>query len=141
MKKYLILLLLACSAYQAQSQVLISLLFGDKLNSPGMEFGLEGGINFSQINGLDSDKYLPTFNLGFYFDIRLNDPWYLYTAVLVKAQMGTNDLSAADLDFLGTEVYTQDGDYSQRLNYFIVPALAKYKLKNHLYFEVSRNLR
>ncbi len=137
MKKYLILLLLACSAYQAQSQVLISLLFGDKLNSPGMEFGLEGGVNFSQMNGLESDKYLPTFNLGFYFDIRLNDPWYLYTAVLVKAQMGTNDLSAADLDFLDAEVYAQYGDYSQRLNYFIVPALAKYKLKNHLYFEVG----
>jgi hypothetical protein len=51
--------------------------------------------------------------------------------------MGTDELSAADLEFLQTSVYTADGDYSQRISYFIVPALAKYKLKNHIYFEAG----
>lgn len=137
MKKYLLLFLLICTCSYAQSQVLISLIFGDKLNSPGMEFGLEGGVNFSTVGGMQTDKYLSTFNLGFYFDIRINDPWYLYTGVLVKSQLGVNKLTTADLDFLKTDIYDAKGDYSQRLNYFIVPALAKYKLKNHVYFEAG----
>lgn len=137
MKKLIVLVVLISAGYQAQSQVLISLIFGDKLNSPGMEFGLEGGVNFSTMGGLEADKYLSTFNLGFYFDIRINDPWYLYTGVLVKSQLGTDELTANDLDFLQTDIYTEKGDYSQRLNYFIVPALAKYKLQNHIYFEAG----
>ena len=137
MRKYLIILSFLLSGYHARSQVLISLLFGDKLNSPGLEFGLEGGFNWSNIANMDADKSLSTFNLGFYFDIRLNDPWYLYTGVLVKSRLGADKLSASDLDFLQTDVYQEAGDYSQVLNYFIVPALAKYKLKNHIYFEAG----
>lgn len=108
MRKYLILLLLACSADQAQSQVLISLLFGDKLNAPGTEYGHEGGVNFITMGGLESSDYLSTFNLGFYFDIRLKDPWYLYNGVLVKSQMGTNGLPTALLDFLQTDIYPEE---------------------------------
>ena len=84
-------------------QVLITLIFGDKLNSPGLEFGLEGGVNFSSIEGLESPAALPQFNLGFYFDIRLKNQWYVYTGVLVKATMGSNELTYNDLLALESE--------------------------------------
>lgn len=70
MKKGLLLLFMLFSIAQARSQVLISLIFGDKLNSPFLEFGLEGGINLSDISGLESSGTNPGFNLGFYFDFR-----------------------------------------------------------------------
>ncbi|PZX55578.1 porin family protein [Algoriphagus chordae] len=140
MKKYIVFIVLMCAGYHAQSQVLISLLFGDKLNSPGLEFGLEGGANFSQISGMESSNRMPSFNLGFYFDIRINDPWYIHTGLLVKSKLGTNKLSAADLEFLEVDVFGAEGDYNQELNYFIVPILAKYKLKNNIYFEAGPQL-
>jgi len=111
------------------------LIFGDKLNSPGLEFGLEGGVNFSRIANLEANKSLSSFNLGFYLDIRVKDPWYIYTGVLVKSKLGVDKLSGNDLDFLNAETFEENGDYSQVLNYFIVPTFAKYKLKNHIYFE------
>ena len=117
------------------SQVLISLLLGDKLNSDGIEFGLEGGFNLSKVSGLDTNKSLLAFNIGFYFDIRLKNQWYLNTGVLVKSNLGVDKLSTTDLNFLQTDVYEEEGDYSQVMNYFLVPALAKYKFKNHLYVE------
>ena len=40
-----------------QSQVLISLLLGEKLNTGAIEFGLEGGINWTQISGLETKLY------------------------------------------------------------------------------------
>lgn len=123
----------------AHSQVLISLLLGDKLNSDKIEFGLDGGLNWSQIGNLDSNSSYRTFNLGFYFDILLDDKakWSFYTGVLVKSQLGADKLSEQDLVFLGITPQTDEGDYSQRLNYFLVPALMRYNFPSRIYLEAG----
>ena len=54
-----------------QSQVLIALLLGDKLNTGNIEFGLDGGLNYATIRGMESNTWTSNLNLGFYFDIRL----------------------------------------------------------------------
>jgi hypothetical protein len=81
----------------AHSQILISMLFGDKLNSPNVEFGLEGGYNWSNINNLESGDYSGRLNLGFYFNFRLKEQWFLNTGVLVKSSLGSGDLTTNDL--------------------------------------------
>ncbi len=143
MKKYLLIFALLFFSLNMHTQVLITLLLGDKLNTGKIEFGLEGGYNWSTISGLEADKYLSTFNLGFYFDIHLKNQWFLNTGTLVKVKLGVDQLSTNDLNFLGTEVYYDDngvpfqGEYSQQISYFLVPALAKYKFKNHIYIEAG----
>ena len=117
MRKYFIVLGLLLLGLNVQSQVLISLLFGDKLNSDGLGFGLEGGLNFSKISGLEANKSLRALNLGFYFDIRLKNQWFLNTGVLVKSRLGVDKLSATDLIFLQTDVLEEERDYSQVMNY------------------------
>ena len=137
-KKYITLLVIILMGFTSHSQVLLSILFGDKLNSDGLEFGLEGGFNWSDISGLDADKRLSTFNLGFYFDFRLKNQWNIYTGVLVKAKLGDHKLSPDDLAFLEiTPNLEENGNYSQVLNYFIVPALLKYNFKNRMYVEAG----
>lgn len=122
-----------------QSQVLITLLLGDKLNSDGLEFGLEGGINWTQVTGMETKNFARKWNLGFYFDIRLKNQWFLNTGVLVKANMGVDNLTDNDLDYLNATIYYNDsssriaGSYGQKMNYFLVPALVKYKFKNGLF--------
>lgn len=134
MKKYLLITACLLFGFTMQSQVLISLLLGDKLNSGGLEFGLEGGYNFANVSGFESSSNLNNFNLGFYFDIKVKDNWWLYTGVLVKSDLGATKLSDADAERLGATIsYDEPGDYSQRLKYFIVPAMAKYKFKNRMY--------
>lgn len=137
MKKVYFTLFLLLAVSSIKSQVLISLLLGDKLNSDGLEFGLEGGFNHSFISGLETQKLLSTFNLGFYFDIRMKDQLFLYTGVLVKADMGAHKLTANDLKILNIDTYESEGTYKQLINYFIVPALAKYKFKNRFYVEAG----
>ena len=135
MKKSLLIIILFSLAYSAQSQVLISLLFGDKLNSDGVEFGLEGGYNYSNISGLESSKALGTFNLGFYFDIRLKGRLSLSTGVLVKSNHGINKLTDHDLVKLEARTYAEEGTYSQKISYFMVPIMLRHKFKNRLYLE------
>ena len=137
MKKIIGILFLIMLFTSAQSQVLITLLLGDKLNSPGMEFGLTGGYNWSTISNMEANKSLSTLNLGFYFDIKMKNQLWLNTGVLVKSKLGTGKLTSNDLEFLGATQYEQEGDYNQSINYFLVPALAKYKFKNHFYVEAG----
>jgi len=137
MKKFILLVSFILLGYQANSQVLISILLGDKLNSDGLEFGLETGVNWSKISDLESSKALGTWNIGFYFDIRIKNQWYLYTGVLVKSKLGVDELTENDLQLLNTTVYEENGDYSQKINYFLVPAFAKYKFDNHIYLEAG----
>ena len=137
----IIILLIAGAA--AQSQVLISLLLGDKLNSPNLEFGLEGGLNWTKISGLETNNFARKFNLGFYFDIRMKNQWFFYTGVLVKSNFGVDKLTDNDLISLGASNYNNldtiplDGVYSQKINSFMVPAVIKYKFKNNMYVELG----
>ena len=146
MKKLLLITVLSIIGFTAQSQILITLLLGDKLNSPGLEFGLEGGANWSKISGLDANNNLTTFNLGFYFDIRIKNQLSLYTGVLVKANNGVENMSDNDLTKLGATFYKDqagtrlEGDYRHRMNYFLVPILFKYKLKNQIHFALGPQL-
>jgi hypothetical protein len=123
--------------------VLITLLLGDKLNSPNLEFGLEGGVNWTNISGMETNKFARKWNLGFYFDIRLKNQWWIYTGVLVKSNMGVDNLTDNDLNFLQASIYQDNlgqripGNYKQKMNCFLVPALVKYKFKNHLYVETG----
>lgn len=143
MKKLLVVISLLFLSFNANSQVLITLLLGDKLNSDGLEFGLEGGINWTHINNMESNDLARKWNLGFYFDIRLKNQWFLYTGVLVKSNMGLDKLTDYDLNNIGANIYFHNdgtrivGDYGQKMNYFLVPALAKYKFKNNMYIELG----
>jgi hypothetical protein len=143
MKKYLLLILLITLGSIGHSQILITLLLGDKLNSDGLEFGLEGGINWTTISGLETKDYARKWNLGFYFDIRIKNQWSFYTGVLVKSNMGVSNLTDNDLIALEADKILdyQDqaliGNYSHKMNTFLVPTLIKYKFKDHLYVEAG----
>ncbi|WP_319500389.1 porin family protein [uncultured Draconibacterium sp.] len=137
MKKILIISAFLLIANISGAQVLISLLLGDKLNSPNIEFGLEGGLNFTNINGFENNRGVRNFNLGFYFDIRMKNNLYLYTGVQGLSGLGMGKLSAADLEFLDADIYEVEGTYNQRIKSFMVPILANYKFANHIYLEAG----
>lgn len=135
LKKNILAIIFVFIGFTMQSQVLIALLLGDKLNTGKIEFGLDGGLNYATIAGMESNTWTRNFNLGFYFDIRMKEQWFLNTGVLVKSNFGLDDLSDADLEFLNATTYDTKGEYRQRISYFMVPALAKYKFDNNMYVE------
>lgn len=143
MKKQLLIVFFLFLSYGIQSQVLIALLLGDKLNTGNIEFGLDGGFSYAKISHMDTNDKLSEFNLGFYFDIKIKEQWYLNTGLLVKSTLGIDELSMDDLEFLNATIYLDpnenilEGDYSQKMSYFLVPALAKYKFKSNIYAEVG----
>jgi len=132
----LIILLAGCQA--GYSQVIISLLLGDKLNSGKIEFGLDGGLNYSTIRGIKESHYESSFNLGFYFDIKLKNPqWMVHTGVLVKSSLGAGELPVYSLNNPDLDNAFVDGEVERRINYFNVPIMIKQKFKNNIYWEAG----
>lgn len=140
MKKYIFLITLLFCTTSANSQVLISLLFGEALNTGNIEFGLDGGLNWTNINGVDNAEYLMGWNLGFYFDIKLSEPWMLNTGVVVKGNMGAENISVYSLNDSELDNLFVDGSVTRKLNYFSVPIMLKYKFENNIYVKAGVQL-
>lgn len=141
MKKTLLIVALLLCIQSVNSQVLISLVFGDKLNSPRVEFGLDGGVNFSTISNLDGAKSISNFNLGFYFDYHLNNPsWMFNTGVIVKSSMGSKGLAVYSLNNENLDNAFLGGSVHRKLEYFNVPLMMKYKFDNNIYVKAGTQL-
>jgi hypothetical protein len=142
MKKGLFILAALFFMSQAKSQVLISLIFGDKLNSPFLEFGLEGGANFSSISNQESSGTNVGFNLGFYFDFRSkkNPAWMINTGVIVKSPMGARHIPVYSLNDAALDATFEGGTVDREIRYFNVPILIKYQFKNNIYVKAGPQL-
>jgi hypothetical protein len=139
MKKIFAIVFFSLVVYTANSQVLISLLFGDKLNTPALEFGLEGGASFLNMSNTPGSKNLTSWNLGFYFNILVKPQVYIYTGVLVKGGMGCAGLAPYSLDNADLDSAFVGGSVDRYISYFDVPIMLKYRFKNH--FEVSGGIQ
>ena len=133
--RILFIALFALVLSTSQSQVLISLLLGDKLNSDGLEFGLDGGLNWTNLDGTEG-KFKRNFNLGFYFDVKFpNRNWMVHTGVIVKSNMGAKDLDVYSIGDPDIDTVFIGGSVERRLSYFNVPVMIKYMTKPRIYFE------
>lgn len=139
MKKILLIVFTIFCISSAQSQVLISLIFGDKLNSEFLEFGLEGGANFSTISNMESSGTNPGFNLGFYFDFRSkkNPAWMINTGVIVKSPMGAQGIPVYPTGDTNLDNTFAGGSVNREIRYFNVPILIKYQFKNNIYVKAG----
>lgn len=138
-----ILLLSLVFVQSAKSQVLISLLLGDKLNSPNLEFGLDGGGNLLNMSNTPKDSgssvnadWLNNWNLGFYFDFKLHRAkWGIHTGVFVKGSMGANNITPYSLDNNNLDSAFIGGTVDRKINYFNVPVLIRYSYYKNLFLQ------
>ncbi len=143
MKKPIILItILLILTLKAQSQILISLLLGDKLNSENIEFGLSGGYGAANIYGNAGSDHLNTLFLGFYFNFKLQEEknWFLKTGVLVKSKMGDDGFSVYPLNDKKLDSIFMGGKISREINAFNVPIELMYRFNKRWYVSAGGQL-
>ena len=118
----LLIILSLTFSFNTRSQILISILLGDKLNTGEIEFGLTGGYNRTNIIGLDEAKGLNNFNMGFYFDFLLKKNWYLYTGVLVKSNMGASNIPVYSLGDANLDTLSKEEGWIERYIILMFPS-------------------
>ena len=128
-----IILLSLFFSQTSQSQILISLLLGDKLNTGKIEFGMEGGYNRSYLSSIDNAKGLNNFHLGFYFDFKLKNDWYLNTGVRVKSNMGATNIAVYQTGDKDVDTVFKNGHVTRKIGYFYVPVHIKYRFAKQFY--------
>ncbi len=124
---FLLFLSVILFSQTVKSQIIISLLLGDKLNSDKIEFGVDGGFNWSYLSGIDNTKDLTSFHLGFYFDFKLNEHWYLNTGVRVKSNVGATNINPYSVGDKNVDSVFANGHINRKIGYFYVPAHIKYR--------------
>lgn len=134
LKLIILSVVMLCSA-TANSQVLISLLFGDKLNTDKIEFGLIGGMNQSFIMDIEESKGMTNLNIGFYFHILMMKSSYLSTGVLVKSNVGATGMPTYPIGDQEFDDVFKDGTLTKQINYFYVPILFQQRFNNRWYLE------
>ncbi len=136
MKKALLVIFLLLCSRPADGQVLIALLFGDKLNTGKIEFGLDGGLNLASMDGVEGAENLNAFNLGLYFDIKLGNPsWMIHTGVVVISPMGAEGLPVYPLNDPELDAEFAGGSVARKLSYISVPAMIKYRSAKRIHVE------
>lgn len=143
MKKLILGFILLLTINFSYGQVLLSLLFGDNLNTDKLEFGLSAGYNLSYIRGIEGSIGQHNWELGFYFDIhpKPESPWHLVTGVYVKSNVGGRKIP---LDYPGNReikdsIYNgfdaAHGNVEKRFNTFYVPINLRYMTKSGIFIE------
>jgi hypothetical protein len=120
-----------------KAQILISLVFGDALNTPKIEFGLVGGLNRSYLTDIPDSKGLNQFNLGFYFHVNVKNNSFISTGVLVKSNVGATGMPVYAIGNADFDSIYQDGTLTKKISCFYVPIMYHHRFNNRWYIEAG----
>jgi Outer membrane protein beta-barrel domain len=135
---YFIILFLFISV-PVKSQVIIALLFGDKLNTEKLEFGLTVGPNFSSVSNSGAD-WKAGLGLGLYFNIKLSDNWFFHPEAIPKSPFGGKGIPVYPLDDPNLNTSFQNGSITREMSYISLPLLFRYRIKGLLFAEAGPQL-
>jgi hypothetical protein len=124
-------LFVLCSliTFQVNGQVIISILFGEQLNSGKMEFGLITGANVSTITGMEDAKPLPTFKLGLFLDYNIGKRWVGSFEANVKSTLGYVNFTESESLFPVQDSVIVGSNYTARtISVLQCPIYMNYKL-------------
>jgi hypothetical protein len=121
----------------AQSQVLIALVFGDKLNSPKTEFGLNVGLNYATLTHIENVKSNTDFGIGTYFTWKFHDRWQLQPELYFRFPTGATKLPPYEFaDTLLTRL-TTGSTITRRSRSLSLPVNIKYRAWKQLRFSFA----
>ncbi len=135
MKHLLVLTFLLCSFQAAQSQILIALIFGDKLNSETIEFGMNVGANYAGFSSYDASHYREGLNLGLYFNFLLNDRFILNPSLYFSYPSGIRDIEYYQSPDPNLNELIIEAQANRKLSYFSLPVVIRYKLFGKTYLD------
>jgi len=131
LKTVLFTLLFTLGAGVATGQVLMGILFGDKLANEKFHIGLTAGANVSTISGVDDNKAKVGLVLGLLGEWKLGEYLYLQPELLPFYYAGAKNMPPGGLDDIPElEPEVRDKSRQTNLKYFEIPILFKYALRN-----------
>jgi len=121
----------------AKSQVILSLLFGDKLNSEKLSFGLLVGNSWAHLSDYKTSSSLSNLNLGLYLTLRMNERFFLQFDAMAKYRLGSKGLPVYQLHDEALDSLFATGNVGRQINYLGLVATAQYRMFNYVNIEAG----
>lgn len=120
---------------KANSQVLMSLIFGDDLNSEKNLFGLHMNESTHHFSNYVTGKDLRSFSMGLFFSHRVNEKWMWNIEMLAKYKRGMKGLPFYDLGDEELNTLFQESTVAKTIKYLSVPFTMRYYRTEKLFLE------
>jgi Outer membrane protein beta-barrel domain len=137
MKKPILVLSLVLMANIAKSQVIISLLFGDKLNSDKVFFGLILGGSASNLSGYSTSSPFYNFNLGLFLNLKMSSRFFLQFDAMAKYKLGAKGLPVYSLNDEALDSLFKQGQLERNIKYLSVATTAQYRFYDYFLVEAG----
>lgn len=124
-------------AHTASSQILIALIFGDKLNSEKLEFGLNIGANYSDIKNVAHSSNQRGLNMGMTFNYKFSKNFHLNPALYFAYPMGARGLNIYQTPDSSLSHIIEKATLDRELSYFSLPVTLRYRLFGNTYLEAG----
>jgi len=116
---------LACPK-PAPAQVVLGILFGDKLASDNFNIGFEIGMNLSTVGDLNGAAVTRGTLLGLFGTWRFSEHYHLFTGVLPLSPKGAKDADPIPLNDPVLDPLVAAGKMERNLGYIDVPVLLQW---------------
>lgn len=137
MKWLIVLIFSLTTGATANAQVIIALIFGSKLNSGKMAFGLVGGPVLTTISNLPQSEFKTGFDLALFFEYRLSDRFRIITELVGKGSFGTKGIKPYSTGDAGVDSLFDNGTVKRKLTTFgMVPGI-RYRVAGTFFLEAG----
>ena len=142
MKKLFGIILFLFFCRTATAQIVLALLFGDKLNTGKLEFGLVTSPTWTNITGINGDTR-SGFNLGIYFNIKPDNRFFLHIEGIGKGTFGSEHIPVYAIENDTLNSLFADGSVERKVQSFSMPVLVRYRINPHFFAEagIQPNMR
>lgn len=127
-KSAVFILMFVFAASLAHSQVLIALLFGDKLNSDRFQLGIQLAGNFQNVTGWEGTGNRFSIGFGIYGELKLTEKFSVQPELLFKDPRGAGGVPGSEFDDENLDPLLADASATMKLAYVSIPVLLKYHL-------------
>ena len=137
--KYKALLIILFFGLQTglQAQVIMSLIFGDKLNNEENMFGLHLDYSWNNMSLSGAQDPLRSFNFGLFYTHKFDENLHVNVDLLAKYQRGAAGIAAYDLDDPSLNNFYADSEVTRKINYFSIPATMRYAFQGTYFVELG----
>ncbi len=104
------------------------LLVGDKIATENFVGGITGGVNVTNISGINDAQWQLSWSFGASLHWRLSDEWHLCPEAYFKSPGGVSNLSGTWTSFPSIDTIISDREEWLATTYVAVPILMKYRI-------------
>jgi outer membrane protein with beta-barrel domain len=136
MKKTASIVLATCLCNLTYAQVVIALLFGDKLNTGSLEFGIVVAPGSTDISNIVS-KRRENLSLGIYFNIHPDKKFFFHIEGIAKGSFGAESLTPYPVGNDTLNDLFANSSVERKIKAFSLPILGRYAITPKLFVEAG----